>query len=145
MGVLIVLEIVDQVAGTDETILLTGETGTGKDFLSRLIHDRSGRRDNLFVKTNCPGLTSSLFESELFGHAKGAFTGADRQRLGRFELDELMGTPIGQKLVRNALRSGLRVVLAQSAMQGYVRRGWRGYLIHQAVGGDGGGPQDLGG
>lgn len=98
-----IMEIVDQVAGTDETILLTGETGTGKDFLSRLIHDRSGRRDNLFVKTNCPGLTSSLFESELFGHAKGAFTGADRQRLGRFELadggtiflDEVGDLPMG--------------------------------------------------
>ncbi len=81
-----IMEIVDQVAATDETILITGETGTGKDYLSRLIHDRSRRRDNLFVKTNCPGLTTSLFESELFGHAKGAFTGADRQRLGRFEL-----------------------------------------------------------
>ena len=98
-----IMEIVEQVAGTDETILITGETGTGKDFLSRLIHDRSRRRDNLFVKTNCPGLTSSLFESELFGHAKGAFTGADRQRLGRFELadggtiflDEVGDLPMG--------------------------------------------------
>lgn len=98
-----IMEIVDQVAATDETILITGETGTGKDFLSRLIHDRSDRRDNLFVKTNCPGLTSSLFESELFGHAKGAFTGADRQRLGRFELadggtvflDEVGDLPLG--------------------------------------------------
>lgn len=98
-----IMAIVDQVAETDETILITGETGTGKDFLSRLIHDRSRRRDNLFVKTNCPGLTSSLFESELFGHAKGAFTGADRQRLGRFELadggtiflDEVGELPMG--------------------------------------------------
>ncbi len=98
-----IMDIVDQVAGTDETILITGETGTGKDFLSRLIHDRSPRRGNLFVKTNCPGLTSSLFESELFGHAKGAFTGADRQRLGRFELadggtiflDEVGDLPLG--------------------------------------------------
>ena len=98
-----VMEMVDQVAGTDETILITGETGTGKDFLSRLIHDKSPRRGNLFVKTNCPGLTSSLFESELFGHAKGAFTGADKHRLGRFELaeggtiflDEVGDLPIG--------------------------------------------------
>jgi len=81
-----VVETIEQVANTDETILLTGETGTGKDFLARLIHDRSHRRDHLFVKTNCPGLTSTLFESELFGHAKGSFTGADKQRLGRFEL-----------------------------------------------------------
>lgn len=98
-----VMEIVDQVAVTDETILITGETGTGKDFLSRLIHDKSHRRNNLFVKTNCPGLTSSLFESELFGHAKGAFTGADNKRLGRFELadggtiflDEVGDLPMG--------------------------------------------------
>ena len=81
-----VMEIIERVADSDETILLTGETGTGKDFLARMIHDKSRRREHLFVKTNCPGLTSSLFESELFGHSKGAFTGADRQRLGRFEL-----------------------------------------------------------
>lgn len=81
-----VMEIIKQVANTDETILITGETGTGKDFLARLIHDMSPRRDHLFIKTNCPGLTASLFESELFGHAKGAFTGAENQRLGRFEL-----------------------------------------------------------
>ena len=81
-----VVAMIDQVADTDETILLTGETGTGKDFLARLIHQKSHRRTNLFVKTNCPGLTTSLFESELFGHAKGAFTGAEKQRLGRFEL-----------------------------------------------------------
>lgn len=81
-----VVELIDKVAKTDETVLLTGETGTGKDFLARLIHERSHRRDHLFVKANCPGLTSSLFESELFGHSKGAFTGADNHRLGRFEL-----------------------------------------------------------
>jgi len=81
-----VIAMIDQVANTDETILLTGETGTGKDFLARLIHQKSPRNANLFVKTNCPGLTPSLFESELFGHAKGAFTGAEKQRLGRFEL-----------------------------------------------------------
>lgn len=81
-----VMEVIKQVANTDETILLTGETGTGKDYLARLIHEMSDRHDHLFVKTNCPGLTPSLFESELFGHAKGAFTGAEAQRLGRFEL-----------------------------------------------------------
>jgi len=81
-----VVHTIEQVANTDETILLTGETGTGKDFLARLIHETSHRRNHLFVKTNCPGLTTSLFESELFGHAKGSFTGADKMRLGRFEL-----------------------------------------------------------
>lgn len=81
-----VMGVIQQVANTDETILVTGETGTGKDYLARLIHEMSPRQDHLFVKTNCPGLTSSLFESELFGHAKGAFTGAESLRLGRFEL-----------------------------------------------------------
>lgn len=81
-----VVDTIEQIADTDETILLTGETGTGKDFLARLIHEKSHRRDHLFVKTNCPGLTTSLFESELFGHAKGSFTGAEKLRLGRFEL-----------------------------------------------------------
>ena len=98
-----VVEIIDQVADTDETILLTGETGTGKDFLARLIHQKSHRKSNLLVKTNCPGLTASLFESELFGHAKGAFTGAEKLRLGRFELadkgtiflDEIGELPLG--------------------------------------------------
>ncbi len=81
-----IMEMVASAAETDETVLITGETGTGKDYLARRIHKMSRRRDRLFVKTNCPALASSLFESELFGHAKGAFTGADHQRLGRFEL-----------------------------------------------------------
>lgn len=83
-----IIQLINQVADTDETILITGETGTGKDFLARLMHDKSTRREHLFVKTNCPGLTNSLFESELFGHAKGAFTGAEHKRSGRFELAE---------------------------------------------------------
>ncbi|MGD8251368.1 MAG: sigma 54-interacting transcriptional regulator [Desulfobacterales bacterium] len=81
-----IMEMVESAAETDETVLITGETGTGKDYLARCIHKLSRRRDHLFVKTNCPALASSLFESELFGHTKGAFTGADKQRLGRFEL-----------------------------------------------------------
>jgi transcriptional regulator with GAF, ATPase, and Fis domain len=74
------------VAGTDASILISGETGTGKDMVARYIHRMSPRRDALFVKVNCPGLTPTLFESELFGHAKGAFTGAHALRVGRFEL-----------------------------------------------------------
>ena len=76
----------EQVAGTDSTVLLTGETGTGKSVIARAIHDLSDRRDKLFVHVNCAALPGELVESELFGHEKGAFTGATAQRKGRFEL-----------------------------------------------------------
>ena len=76
----------EQVAGTDSTVLLTGETGTGKSVIARAIHDLSDRRDKLFVNVNCAALPGELVESELFGHEKGAFTGATAQRKGRFEL-----------------------------------------------------------
>ncbi|HRD67941.1 MAG TPA: sigma 54-interacting transcriptional regulator [Candidatus Competibacter sp.] len=76
----------EQVAGTDSTVLLTGETGTGKSVIARAIHDSSDRRDKLFVNVNCAALPGELVESELFGHEKGAFTGATAQRKGRFEL-----------------------------------------------------------
>ena len=81
-----IMRLVESAADTDATVLITGETGTGKDYLARCIHNLSSRRNHLFVKTNCPALASSLFESELFGHAKGAFTGASDRRIGRFEL-----------------------------------------------------------
>ena len=74
------------IAETDASVLITGETGTGKDQVAHFVHNMSNRKDKLFVKVNCPALTPTLFESELFGHAKGAFTGADRQRIGRFEM-----------------------------------------------------------
>ena len=77
---------VEQVAGADATVLLTGETGTGKSVIARAIHDLSDRRDKLFVNVNCAALPGELVESELFGHEKGAFTGATAQRKGRFEL-----------------------------------------------------------
>lgn len=76
----------EQVAATDSTVLLTGETGTGKSVIARTIHDLSDRRDKLFVPVNCAALPGELVESELFGHEKGAFTGATAQRKGRFEL-----------------------------------------------------------
>jgi len=76
----------EQVAGTDSTVLLTGETGTGKSVIARAIHDSSDRRDKLFINVNCAALPGELVESELFGHEKGAFTGATTQRKGRFEL-----------------------------------------------------------
>ncbi len=81
-----IMRQVEIVADSDESVLITGETGTGKDYIARCIHYLSPRRDALFVKINCPALSASLFESELFGHAKGAFTGADAKRIGRFEM-----------------------------------------------------------
>ncbi len=81
-----VLRQVETVAPTDSTVLIYGETGTGKEIIARAIHDRSTRHKNAFVKLNCAAIPTGLLESELFGHEKGAFTGAIAQRLGRFEL-----------------------------------------------------------
>jgi transcriptional regulator with GAF, ATPase, and Fis domain len=81
-----VLSRVAKVAPTDSTILITGETGTGKELIARAIHKRSARSAHAFVKVNCAAIPLSLISSELFGHEKGAFTGALQRRLGRFEL-----------------------------------------------------------
>ena len=81
-----VLEQVAIVAPTDSTVLLHGETGTGKELIARAIHNHSARRQRTFVRLNCAAIPSGLLESELFGHEKGAFTGALMQRKGRFEL-----------------------------------------------------------
>jgi formate hydrogenlyase transcriptional activator len=81
-----VLRQVGQVAPTDSTVLVQGETGTGKELIARAIHDRSARRDRPLVKVNCSAISAGLVESELFGHVKGAFTGAIERRVGRFEL-----------------------------------------------------------
>jgi formate hydrogenlyase transcriptional activator len=81
-----VLELVETVATSDSTVLLLGETGTGKELIARAIHDRSRRKDRTFVKLNCAAIPTGLLESELFGHEKGAFTGAIAQRVGRMEL-----------------------------------------------------------
>ncbi len=80
------LEQADRVAPTDSTILITGESGTGKGLLARRIHERSTRRENPFVAVDCSTLVPTLFESELFGHVKGAFTGATANKMGKFEL-----------------------------------------------------------
>lgn len=81
-----IFDVVGKVAPSNATVLILGETGTGKELIAEAIHRNSQRKDGPFVKINCAALPENLLESELFGHERGAFTGADRQRIGRFEL-----------------------------------------------------------
>src|SRR5262249_15623070 len=97
-----VLAQVAKVAPTDSTVLISGETGTGKELIARAIHKRSNRSARAFIAVNCAAIPQSLMASELFGHEKGAFTGAMQRRIGRFEaadggtifLDEVGELPI---------------------------------------------------
>ncbi|NTV43114.1 MAG: sigma-54-dependent Fis family transcriptional regulator, partial [Syntrophobacteraceae bacterium] len=105
-----IFELIKRVAGTDSTVFITGETGVGKELVARAIHSHSPRRDGPFVAINCGSLTESLLESELFGHEKGAFTGAIKTKAGKFEyagkgtlfLDEVgdISTAMQVKLLR---------------------------------------------
>jgi formate hydrogenlyase transcriptional activator len=96
------LDLVRMVAPTDSTVLIEGETGTGKEVIASAIHACSKRRDRAFIKLNCTAIPVGLLESELFGHEKGAFTGAIARKIGRFEaahggtlfLDEIGDIPL---------------------------------------------------
>ncbi len=144
------------VAPTDSTVLLLGETGTGKELMARALHNRSTRRDRPLVRVNCAAIPSGLLESELFGHERGAFTGAIARRVGRFELancgtlflDEVGDIPLElqPKLMRvlqeqeferlgntQTLRVNVRVVAATSRNLGQmvVERQFRGDLYYR--------------
>jgi len=88
LGMLEVMNIINKVANTDANVLLLGDNGTGKELIARDIHNRSGRRNKIFLSVDLGSLSENLFESELFGHVKGAFTGADANKPGRFEIAE---------------------------------------------------------
>src|SRR5580704_90661 len=98
-----VLNLVETVAPSDSTVLLLGETGTGKELIARAIHERSRRKERTFVKLNCAAIPTGLLDSELFGHEKGAFTGAITQKVGRMELADqgaLLLDEVGDILLR---------------------------------------------
>ena len=112
---IVVYKLIAQAARTDATVLILGESGTGKELVARAIHDFSARRSRPFLSVNCSGLTDTLLEAELFGHTRGAFTGATGERAGLFEaadggtlfLDELASTsPAFQQSLLRVLQSG---------------------------------------
>ena len=133
-----VLECIETVAPVDCTVLVRGETGTGKELVARAIHESSGRRNQRFVALNCAAVPAGLLESELFGHERGAFTGAVTQAIGRFQfadrgtifLDEIGDMPLvlQGKLLRvlqekefeplgsnRIVRTDVRIIAATSA------------------------------
>jgi len=119
-----ILALVENLRDSDATVLITGESGTGKEVVARVLHERSQRRSAAFVAVNCAALPADLLESEMFGHARGAFTGAIRDRVGRFELasdgtlflDEIgdLPLPLQVKLLR-ALQDGSFQRVGESA------------------------------
>ncbi|MDY6905130.1 MAG: sigma-54 dependent transcriptional regulator [Thermodesulfobacteriota bacterium] len=125
------LETVEQAAPSDANILITGESGTGKELIAGAIHYNSPRKDHPFIRLNCAAITESLLESELFGHEKGAFTGADRQKKGRFVqahkgsilLDEIGEMPLAMqaKLLRVLQEQEVMPVGSEKTIQVNVR------------------------
>src|SRR5262245_8013843 len=129
-----VARIVAEVADTDATILLRGESGAGKDHVARTIHAVSARREHPFVKVNCAAIPVELLESELFGHERGAFTGAYRRRSGQFELaergtiylDEVAELPLALQAKLLHVLSDLRVTRSEERRVGKEwRTAWR--------------------
>jgi transcriptional regulator with GAF, ATPase, and Fis domain len=120
-----VLEQVEQVAPTDATVLIEGETGTGKELVAHAIHNASQRCGRAFIKLNCAAIPLDLLESELFGHEKGAFTGAIAQKIGRFEmadkgtlfLDEVGDIPSALQPNACIARAGIRTLRERSHAQ----------------------------
>ena len=112
-------DIIEQVADTDITVLIRGESGTGKELVARTIFQLSGRRDQAFVKVNCAALPSELLESELFGFEKGAFTGAQKRKLGKFEFANL-GTIFLDEI--SEMHPGLQAKLLQVLQDGEFSR-----------------------
>jgi DNA-binding NtrC family response regulator len=125
------LELIQRAAPSETTVLLLGETGTGKELVAQAVHEQSGRRDGPFVPVECSGLTETLFESELFGHEKGAFTGANSRKIGLVEsarggtlfLDEVGDIPLAMqvKLLRLLETGTYRRVGGVEALQADFR------------------------
>ncbi|HSL60661.1 MAG TPA: sigma-54 dependent transcriptional regulator [Desulfotignum sp.] len=125
------LDTLNMVAPTDANVLVTGESGTGKELVATALHDNSPRKDRLFVRINCAAITPTLLESELFGHARGAFTGADQKRKGKFLqahkgsilLDEIgeMSLPMQAKLLRVLQEKEITPVGSDESIQVDVR------------------------
>jgi len=114
-----ILDLISKVASTDATVLITGESGTGKELAARAIHENSPRRDGSFVAINCGALPEGLLESELFGHVKGSFTGADRNKRGLFE-EASGGTLFLDEITETT--PGLQVKLLRALQEGEIRR-----------------------